>query len=46
LQEESAANLSELFFDPHAALTRLAPDFKRVEGTMEASFWSSRYAGP
>jgi hypothetical protein len=46
LPEENATHLAELFFDPRAALTRLAPEYKRVEPRMEKAFWSSRYAKP
>jgi hypothetical protein len=38
--------LAQLFFDPRAALVRLAPEFKKVEAGMEQVFWSSRYAKP
>ncbi len=46
MREENPSRLAEMFFDPEAALTRLAPDYKRVEPAMEAAFWSSRYAKP
>jgi hypothetical protein len=46
LREESAAHLAQMFFDPRAALTRLAPEYKRIEPTMEQAFWSSRYETP
>jgi hypothetical protein len=46
MREESVTRLAEMFFDPDAALTRLAPEYKRVEPAMEAAFWSSRYAKP
>ena len=46
MREESATHLAEMFFDPRAALTRLAPEYKRVEPNMERAFWSSRYAKP
>lgn len=43
LKEENAGALTELFAAPDQAMKRLAPEFKRVEGRMEAQFWSSRY---
>jgi hypothetical protein len=46
LREESSERLAEMFFDPRAALTRLAPDYKRIEPGMEQAFWSSRYEKP
>jgi hypothetical protein len=46
IQEENPARLAELFFDPETALVRLAPEYKRVEGGMERTFWESRYAKP
>ena len=46
MHEENPAFLAELFFDPDAALKRLAPEFKRVEPGMEQAFWGSRYAKP
>jgi hypothetical protein len=44
MEEENPALLTEMIFNPDAALRRLAPDFKKVEGEMEDRFWSSRYA--
>ncbi|HVO76748.1 MAG TPA: hypothetical protein VMT60_02065, partial [Candidatus Bathyarchaeia archaeon] len=44
IAEENPSLLAEMFFNPQAALTRLAPEFKRVENGMEDSFWRSRYA--
>lgn len=44
LAEEDPVRLAGLFLDPHAALRRLAPEFKRVEPEMESVFWGSRYA--
>jgi hypothetical protein len=46
IEEENPARLAELFFDPERALVRLAPEYKRVEGGMERTFWESRYAKP
>ncbi len=46
LHEESSTHLVEMFLDPRAALTRLAPDYKRMEPGMEQAFWSSRYEKP
>jgi hypothetical protein len=46
LHEESPAYLAEVFFDPRAALIRLAPEYKKLEPGMERAFWSSRYEKP
>jgi hypothetical protein len=46
IKEENPLLLAEMIFAPHAALTRLAPEFKRVEADMEEYFWGSRYAKP
>jgi hypothetical protein len=43
MQEENPAALAEMFLAPGAAMKRLAPEFKKIEGGREASFWSSRY---
>jgi hypothetical protein len=43
LKEENPAALAEMFLAPDRAMTRLAPEFKRVEGSMENQFWNSRY---
>jgi hypothetical protein len=43
MKEENPAALAEMFVTPDRAMKRLAPEFKRVESTMEASFWSSKY---
>jgi hypothetical protein len=44
IAEENPAMLAEMFFNPQEVLTRLAPEFKKVEPGMEDSFWRSRYA--
>ncbi len=46
MREESPARAAMMLFDPGAALRNLAPEFKKVEASMEASFWSSRYVQP
>jgi hypothetical protein len=46
IEEENPFLLAEMFINPEAALKRLAPDFKRVEGEMENHFWRSRYVKP
>jgi hypothetical protein len=46
LAEQDPGRLVELFLDPRGAMRRLAPEYKRQEGAMEASFWGSRYAHP
>jgi len=46
IKEENQTYIWQILFDPKAALTRLAPEFKAVEGSMEKSFWRSRYAKP
>ena len=43
LKEENPALLAEMFLAPDRAMQRLAPEFKRVESTMEEHFWSTRY---
>lgn len=42
LEEEDDAALEQLLSDPHAALRRMAPIYKRIEPQMEQLFWSSR----
>jgi hypothetical protein len=46
IAEQNPILLAQMFFDPQEALRRLAPEFKRLEPTMEDSFWRSRYAKP
>ncbi len=46
IKEENSTYMWQILFDPKAALTRLAPEFKSVESSMEKSFWRSRYAKP
>ena len=43
MKEENPTRLAMLLFDPEAALRAMAPEFKKHEATMEASFWGSRY---
>jgi hypothetical protein len=43
LEEEDAAAVASLLLDPRDALRRMAPEFKRVEPTMEQLFWQSRF---
>ena len=45
LAEENSARAAAMFLDPAGSLRRLAPEFKRVESELEASFWRSKYAG-
>jgi hypothetical protein len=45
LAEENTARAAAMFLDPAGSLRRLAPEFKRVESELEASFWRSKYAG-
>jgi len=44
LRDESPAHLAEVLFKPEQALMRLAPEYKKIEPSMESVFWSSRYA--
>jgi hypothetical protein len=46
VEEENMDLLAEMFLNPQTSLKRLAPEFKRVESSMEDCFWSSRYAKP
>jgi hypothetical protein len=46
MAEESPAHVAMMVFDPKKALRELAPQFKKVEPTMESAFWSSRYVQP
>jgi hypothetical protein len=46
IKEENSDYLWQIFLEPKAALSRLAPEFKSVESSMEKSFWRSRYAKP
>lgn len=45
LAEENPTRAAELFLDPAGSLRRLAPQYKHVEGKLEAAFWRSKYAG-
>jgi hypothetical protein len=44
--EEDAARASGMLNDPRRTFRDLAPAFKRLEGSMEQTFWSSRYVHP
>ncbi|HXY70734.1 MAG TPA: hypothetical protein VEH62_14935 [Gemmatimonadales bacterium] len=44
LAEENHARAAQMLLDPHAALRRMAPAFKRQEAGMDSVFWRSRYA--
>jgi len=46
LAEENFALATRTFTDPAGTLRALAPEYKRREGTMEATFWGSRYGRP
>jgi len=46
IEEQNPLLLAQMFLDPGNALKRLAPEFKRVEQSMEDCFWRSRYAKP
>ena len=46
IEEQNPFLLAQMFLDPENALKRLAPQFKRVEPSMEDCFWRSRYAKP
>ena len=43
IAEENQTNLYQVIGDPASALRRMAPEFKRVELSMEDCFWRSRY---
>ena len=42
LADENPLAVAEMIEDPHAAMRRLAPRYKRIEDRMEAIFWQSR----
>ena len=42
-KEENLVRAGMLFFAPQQALKIMAPEFKRVESTMETLFWNSKY---
>jgi len=42
LKDEDADRVAELFLAPEAALRRMAPDYKQLEGRMEEVFWQSK----
>jgi hypothetical protein len=44
LAEENLGRAREMVVDPHRALRRLAPAFKRQEAGMDSVFWGSEYA--
>ena len=43
LADENPALVAMMLFNPGSALRLLAPEFKKVEATMEELFWNSRY---
>ena len=43
LADENPALAAMMLFNPGSALRLLAPEFKKVEATMEELFWNSRY---
>ena len=45
LAETNPLRAMALFMDPVGSLRRLAPEFKKEEAQLEASFWRSKYAG-
>jgi len=44
--EENLPRAAQMLLDPAQALRALAPEYKAVEGELEAMFWNSRYANP
>lgn len=44
LEDEDPAAVVEMLVSPDRALARLAPEYKKVEASMENAFWRSRYA--
>jgi hypothetical protein len=46
LAEESSTEIWRSVLDPAGTLRRLAPKYKSLEGTMEETFWKSRFGGP
>jgi hypothetical protein len=46
LADENPRRALAMFHNPRRALRELAPEFKRLEPTMERTFWNSRYARP
>ncbi|HTK82688.1 MAG TPA: hypothetical protein VL633_10380 [Bacteroidota bacterium] len=42
-KEEDLTRAATLFLSPQEALRTMAPEFKKVESTMETMFWSSKY---
>jgi hypothetical protein len=46
IAEENQSKISELLFNPNKYLKDLTPQFKKIEGDMEESFWRSKYVIP
>jgi hypothetical protein len=46
IAEENPLRAAALFLDPGRTMRDLAPEFKRLEPTMEAAFWRSKYVRP
>src|SRR5262249_53769974 len=44
LKEEDPQEALRILFAPEDAMRRLAPKYKQIEGTMERTFWQSRFA--
>jgi hypothetical protein len=44
LKEEDPREVLRILFQPEDAMRRLAPKYKELEGTMERTFWQSRFA--
>jgi hypothetical protein len=44
LREENPARAAALLLDPARALRWMAPEFKRIEASLDSVFWRSRYA--
>ncbi len=43
LAEEDPSKVYEMFFNSKQFFKDMAPQFKKIEGKMEESFWSSKY---
>jgi len=43
LKEESQENLFSFLFDPRTHLKKIAPEYKKLEPTMDKIFWESKY---
>jgi hypothetical protein len=46
IAEENLPRAAALFFDPARTLRELAPEYKRIEPSMEFTFWNSKYVRP